>query len=372
MNKDLESIQPNRPNIITSEIEAISFYRKMDTEATVAEMIAGKYVLVEEFYSNGLQVLAELKKNLLLKHKDKTFQGQRDYRSAFREASHRLLLKVKNNKLIVKKSPDFGWLELLYPDVSEFYISFPEVQGMNSSWQWYKKGIEVKTLDLTLHPYYGTYFPTRFDHLKLFDKWLKKYDGPKNSVIDIGVGSGVLSFQLIQNGFENIYACDTNKNAIIGVSQESKRLGFEDKITLNHGDLFENCDVKADVIVFNPPWLLAKHDLKEGIDKAMYYEEKLFPRFFEQAQKHLSPDGKIVLIFSNLAQVVDEESTHPIIEELQKNKRFKKELHLKRDVRASSRRTKRRDSRDNEKVELWVLVPKEKKNFTRKTLSIDE
>jgi len=360
MNKDLESIKPDRPNIITSKIDAISFYRKMDTEATVVEMIAGKYVLVEEFYSNGLQVLNELKKQLLLKHKDKSFQGQRDYRAAFRKASHRLLLKVKDNKLIVKKSPDFGWLELLYPDVSEFYVPFPEVQGMNSSWQWYQKGLEVKTLDLTLHPYYGTYFPTRFDHLKLFDKWLKKYDGSKTNAIDIGVGSGVLSFQLIQNGFENITAIDTNKNAIIGVSEESKRLGYEDKMTLIHSDLFENCDVKADLIVFNPPWLLAKHDLEEGIDKAMYYEEELFPRFFEQALEHLAHDGKIVLIFSNLAQVVDEESTHPIIEELQKNNRFRKELHLKRDVRASSRRTKRRDSRDKEKVELWVLSPKGK------------
>jgi len=358
MNKELQSLQADRPNIITTEIDAISFYRKMDTEATVVEMIAGKYVLVEEFYSNGLQVLNELRRNLLLKHTDKSFQGQREYRAAFREASHRLLLKVKENKLMVKKSPDFGWLELLYQDISEFYVSFPDVQGMNSSWQWYQKGLEVKTLNLTLHPYYGTYFPTRFDHLKLFDKWLKRYDGPKTNAIDIGVGSGVLSFQLIQNGFENIFATDTNKNAIIGVLQESTRLGYEDKITLNHGDLFDNCDVKADVIVFNPPWLLAKHTLEEGIDKAMYYEEDLFPRFFEQAQKHLSPKGKIVLIFSNLAQVVDEESRHPIIEELQKNKRYRKELHLKRDVRASSRRTKRRDSRDTEKVELWVLSSK--------------
>jgi len=131
-------------------------------------------------------------------------------------------------------------------------------------------------------------------------------------------------------------------------------------ITLNHGDLFENCDLKADLIVFNPPWLLAKHKLEEGIDKAMYYEEELFPRFFEQAKEHLAPHGKIVLIFSNLSQVIDEESTHPIIEELQKNKRYRKELHLRRDVRASSRRTKRRDSRDNEKVELWVLSSKER------------
>jgi 16S rRNA G966 N2-methylase RsmD len=321
-------------------------------------MVAAKYVLVEEYYSNGLQVLAELKKNLLDIYTDKSFQGLREYRSAFREASHRLLLKVKDNKLTVKKCPDIGWLELLYPDASEFYISFPEIQGMNSSWQWYKKGIEIKTLDLILKPYYGTYFPTRFDHLKLFDKWLKKYDGSKEKVIEIGVGSGILSFQLIQNGFENIFATDTNKNAIIGVSQECKRLGFENNITLNHGDLFENCDIKADLIVFNPPWIKAKHKLEEGIDKAMYYEEELFPRFFEQAKEHLNPDGKIVLIFSNLAEVVDDNSTHPIIEELRNNKRFRKDLHLRRDVRASSRRTKRTDSRSNEKVELWVLAPK--------------
>jgi len=361
MNKDLQfidDIQADRPDIITTDIEAIKFYRKMDTKATVEEMIAGKYVLVEEFYSNGLQVLNELRRNLLLKHKDKSFQGQRDYRTAYRKASHRLLLKVEDNRLQVKKSPSFGWLDILYPEVSEFYISFPDVQGMNSSWQWYEKGIEVKTLDLMLHPYYGTYFPTRFDHLKLFDKWLKKYEGSKENAIEIGVGSGILSFQLIQNGFENIYASDTNKNAIIGVKEEIKRLNYEDKITVTHADLFEGCDVKADVIVFNPPWLEAKHKLEEGIDKAMYYEEDLFDRFFEQAQKHLTPDGKVVLIFSNLAEVVDKNTIHPIIKELRNNNRFRKELHLKRDVRASSRRTKRRDSRENEKVELWVLSAK--------------
>lgn len=361
MNKDLQSIKPDRPNIITSKVDAISYYRKMDEKVTVKEMIAGKYVIVEEFYSNGLEILAELKKRLKLKLKDKGFKGEREYRAAFRKASHRLLIKVKDNKLAVKKCPDIGWLELLYPDVSEFYVSFPEVQGMNSSWQWYKKGIEVKTLDITLKPYYGTYFPTRFDHLKLFDKWLKKYEGSKEKAIEIGVGSGILSFQLLQNGFESIYASDTNKNAVIGVLEESKRLGYEDKMTLNYGDLFENHDTKADLIVFNPPWLLAKHELEEGIDKAMYYEKELFPRFFEQAKEHLNPDGKIVLIFSNLSQVVDEESNHPIIEELRNNNRYRKELHLRRDVRASSRRTKRADSRDKEKVELWVLSPKKAK-----------
>jgi len=360
MNHDLITLQPDRPPIITSEIELIRFYHDTDAKAAVEQMIAGTYVLVEELYSNGLEILAELKRTLLVYYTDKKFQGQRDFRSAFREASHRLLVEVKGHKLLVKKAPMIGWLKVLYPEIADFYVSFPEIQGMNSAWQWYQKGIEVKTLGITLHPFYGTYFPTRFDHLTLFDKWLKKYVGSKEKAIEIGVGSGILSFQLIQNGFKSIFASDTNKNAIIGVAQECKRLGYEENITLNHGDLFENCDVKADVIVFNPPWLLAKHTLEEGFDKAIYYEKELFPRFFEQALKHLTPEGKLVLLFSNLAQVIDEKSSHPIIEELRNNNRFRKELHLRRDVSASSKKTKRTDSRENEKVELWVLAPKEK------------
>ena len=64
MTTNLQSIKPDRPNIITSKIDGISFYRKMDTESVVNQMIAGKNVLVEEYYSNGLQVLAELKQTL--------------------------------------------------------------------------------------------------------------------------------------------------------------------------------------------------------------------------------------------------------------------------------------------------------------------
>ena len=83
MHNNIEELKPDRPNIITTEIEAIHFYRKMDTQATVKDMIAGKYVIVEEYFSNGLQVLAELKKNLQAVHIDKSFKGQREYRSAF-------------------------------------------------------------------------------------------------------------------------------------------------------------------------------------------------------------------------------------------------------------------------------------------------
>lgn len=328
----------------------------MDPREVITELIEGKFVLIEDFFYNGLQVLEVLKITLKRNYNKKDFQGQREYRSAFRDASHRLLLMVVDHRLEVRKAPEIGWLKILYPEVSEFLISFPEIQGLNSSWQWYLKGIEIEILNLSIHPFYGTYFPTRFDHLQLFDNWLINYNGIKNNAIDIGVGSGVLSFQLLQNGFAHVLGTDTNKNAIIGTTQESERLGFSNRLTLKLGDLFANCDYKADLIMFNPPWLIAQHQLEGGIDKAIYYESDLFPRFFEQAKQHLEKEGKLVLLFSNLAEVVEEYTVHPIRNELNNTDRFKKELYTQRNVKPSSKKTKRKDWRKDEKVELWVLT----------------
>jgi len=116
--------------------------------------------------------------------------------------------------------------------------------------------------------------------------------------------------------------------------------------------------LKTELIVFNPPWLIARHKLEEGNDKAIYYEEDLFPRFFEQAEKHLALGGRIVLLFSNLAQIIGTDDFHPIKEELEKFDRFKKELLLQKNVKVASKKTKRTDSRKNERVELWVLAHK--------------
>ncbi|MEP1488725.1 MAG: hypothetical protein ABJK28_09885 [Algibacter sp.] len=103
--------------------------------------------------------------------------------------------------MTVKKSPFIGWLEKLYPEITDFLLPFPHVQGLNSAWQWYQNGISIPVLRNKIHPYYGTYFPTRFDHLILFDNWLNRYNGPKKSAIEVGIGSGVLSFQMIKHGF---------------------------------------------------------------------------------------------------------------------------------------------------------------------------
>lgn len=350
--KEIEII---RPDIIVDDIEVVLYKRTMDPRMAVNTLKNGKYVLIIDYYSSGLMILNELKHQLIKKYAAQSFQAQREFRADFKELSNRLLLVVNNHQLKVKKAPQIGWFKILYPEIIEFLVAFPQVQGLNSSWQWYEKGIAIPVLNQKIHPFFGTYFPTRFEHLKLFDHWLKKYKGDKETAIDIGVGCGVLSYQLLNHGFKKVYGTDTNPNAIVGLENEIEKNKLNDKISLFHGDLFADIKDKTELIVFNPPWIPASHQL-EGMDQAIYYDENLFSRFFEEAQKFLKEDGRIVLLFSNLAQITKENETHPIADELAKGGRFQQELFLQKEVAPASKKTRRNQTwRDTEKIELWVL-----------------
>lgn len=346
-------LKANRPEPIISDMDVFPYKRHTEPQDAIDALIEGYKVLVIDYYSSGLELLNALKIFIKAKYSDQSFQGQRDYRSAYRELSHCILLNVSKHKLAVRKAPEIGWLKILYPELNEFLLPFPQVQGLNSSWQWYEKGIFIPVLKRKMHPWFGTYFPTRFEHLELFDSWLRRYKGEKKSAFDIGIGCGILSFQLIKQGFVKVFGTDSNPNAIIGLNNNPNSI--QSKIELLHGDLFANSKASAELIVFNPPWLPASQNLDE-IDKAIYYNPDLFSRFFAEAKKHLEPNGRVVLLFSNLARITKVDDNHPIEHELLKGGRFVKELFLQKKVRLASKKTQRNQTwRSMEMVELWVL-----------------
>jgi 16S rRNA G966 N2-methylase RsmD len=345
----------NRPEAILSDIEVVPFSRNTNTETAIEALLDGDYVMITDIYSSGLLLLNELKKYLKRAYPKRTFQGQRDYRSAYHTLSNKIILDVSDNKLSVKNAPEIGWLKILYPELSNFALPFPKVQGLNSAWQWYKKGVYIPVLDKKIYPYYGTYFPTRFDHLELFEEYLNDYKGSKKTAFDIGIGSGILSFQMIKHGVDKVIGTDINPNAIVGLKRAIKKNKKYANIELVCGNLFAKNKTVADLIVFNPPWLPAKYET-EGLDKSIYYDANLFTDFFKEAKNSLSPNGKIVLMFSNLAQITNHKDKNPIEEELANAGRFKKDLLLKKAVASASSKTRRDQHwRSEEAVELWVL-----------------
>jgi hypothetical protein len=349
-------INVSRPDIVEPIRPLQLFERGTSIKDTIATLEAGKQVLIVGFYNNGLALLKDIHNHLARKFNNKTFLEQREYRTEFRKLSNLILVEIKNHKITVDKSPEIGWIKKLYPNTPDFLLAFPQIQGLNSSWQWYKKGISIPVLRNKLHPYYGTYFPTRFEHLQVFDNWLKRYEGPRKSAIEVGVGSGVLSFQMVQDGFQKVFATDTNPNAIVGLKEFMGTTKLSRKIELDFAHLFGKWEKQSELIIFNPPWLPQSHELGR-IDEAIYYTDKLFPEFFNEAKKRLLPEGKLLLVFSNLAQITEVTNSHPIEHELAEGGRFKLEKCYRKSVKAASDKTKRDQNwRSEEEVELWVLT----------------
>ncbi|CDF77913.1 polypeptide chain release methylase [Formosa agariphila KMM 3901] len=349
-------LRVNKPTPFFSEQPLIAFSRASNVALTIKALEVGKPVLIAAFYSDGLDLLKALHQHLKKRFPNGTFKEQRAYRLAYQKLSKLIYINIVDHKLIVKKAPAIGWLAKLYPEQTSFLLPFTKVQGLNSAWQWYKNGIDLPVLRSKIHPYYGVYFPTRFDHLILFDNWLKRYNGPKKSAIDVGIGSGVLALQLVKFGFQKVFGTDTNPNAIVGLTESMEDTKLSRKIELDFAPLFGKWEKQTELIVFNPPWLPAAHDL-DHIDEAISYPETLFSEFFKAAKKRLLPEGKLVLIFSNLAQLTQVTDTHPIADELAVGGRFKLEQCLKRPVKAASSQTKRDQNwRATEDVELWILV----------------
>ncbi|MFK5878830.1 MAG: methyltransferase [Flavobacteriaceae bacterium] len=352
----ITDIDINKPEPIVIGKKLKSFNQVTKVGYIIKALEQGNSIQITEFYSNGLSLLKELQVHLNRKFPNKSFQEQREYKSEYSKLSNRILIEIVDHKLAVKKSPSIGWLEKFYPENNHFFLTFPQIQGLNSAWQWYKKGISIPVLRNKLHPYYGVYFPTRFEHLVLFDNWLKRYKGPKKTAIDVGIGCGVLSLQMIQHSFQKVYATDINPNAIVGLTEFMGTTKLSRKIELDLGHLFGKWDKPTELIVFNPPWLPGANDLG-GIDEAVYYNKTLFPDFFAAAKKRLLPEGKLVLLFSNLAQITNATKEHPIETELAEGNRFKLERCFKKSVSAASSKTKReRHWRSSEEVELWVLT----------------
>ncbi|MBT5903202.1 MAG: methyltransferase [Opitutaceae bacterium] len=352
----IPKLELNKPAPIAIGPEAQSFTRGTDVASTLEALKQGESVVVRGAYGSGVTLLKELHTDLKLSLPHKSLPEQRAYRAEYFSLSNRILLEITDQELVVKKAPAIGWLKELYSDHDHFYLSFPQVQGLNSAWQWYERGVSLPVLRAKLHPYFGVYFPTRFEHLVLFEQWLKDYKGPKKTAIDVGVGCGVLSLQMIQKRWQKVYATDTNPNAIVGLTKFMGTTKLARKIKLDLGHLFGRWNTPTELIVFNPPWLPETHDAGT-IDRAIYYDKFLFPEFFAEAKKRLLPDGKLVLMFSNLAQITKVTTEHPIETELAEGSRFKLEQCFKKPVGAASGKTKRDQHwRSVEEVELWVLT----------------
>jgi methylase of polypeptide subunit release factors len=74
--------------------------------------------------------------------------------------------------------------------------------------------------------------------------------GPNDTVIDVGCGSGVLSFVAARLGAKRVVGCDISTEAVEAARANAVRLGLDDRVEFRSGSLLEPVrDVRASVLI---------------------------------------------------------------------------------------------------------------------------
>jgi len=116
-------------------------------------------------------------------------------------------------------------------------------------------------------------------------------------VLEMGCGSGIISMHMAKVG-ATVTTADVNERAVMATRNSALMNGLSVRTVWS--DLFADVPGKFDLIVFNPPYLrgeaLGQEDLcwaggEDGV--------ALTSRFLGQAQEHLEPGGRIMLLISD-------------------------------------------------------------------------
>eukprot|EP00978_Attheya_sp_CCMP212_P049446 scaffold665172_cov59-Attheya_sp.AAC.1 len=248
-----------------------------------------------------------------------------------------LLIQVDSNHELssgIRRAPNTVVKPILNSAFGErdepYLIPLREVLGMIGAHEWYKKGVFIPQIDNFIYPHYGVFAPTRREYLELIDNATVPSSANNRGLVmlEIGVGTGVISaMMLLHQKVKKVIGTDINPNAIACAKDNLARLGLSEQVELLQTSLFPvlEKDVKADLIVCNPPWLPGKAD--SWLDQAVYDESNMLRDFLLHAERYLTcgstsssnsihnkSDGEVWLVISNMAELLGLRSREELLE----------------------------------------------------------
>jgi SAM-dependent methyltransferase len=291
-----ESDEP-APSVLTSVDDRLS------AAAALNRIRGGEYLLYTGDFYNAKQLLGAVGRRLTLRNKARSpleaFRAERKARDLeHRTLSHILVALDGDYRLRMSRAPDVAqacrwvWGE---PETETTVTPLKTLLGMLGSAEWRRKGLAVPGLQGLLRPHYGVYLPTRTDYIELMQT-VPEAEGKR--VFDIGTGTGVLSFLLLQRGADSAIGTDMEPRAVACARESAAELGLWRRFEAIETDLFPKG--RADLVISNPPWI--PEPPKNRVDRAVFDPGNDFlRRFLEGLNAHLVPGGLGLLLLSDLA-----------------------------------------------------------------------
>ena len=130
-----------------------------------------------------------------------------------------------------------------------------------------------------------------------------------DKVLDLGTGSGVGAVFAAQFS-EHVVATDINPIAVRCAKINALLNGFDDRIDVKLGDLFEPVEGKKfDLILYTPPFYLGKPvDRFEIAFKGGEKDEHVCYKFFSSVANYLTSSGRVRMLWSTIADFPEMEN----------------------------------------------------------------
>jgi len=176
-------------------------------------------------------------------------------------------------------------------------VPYRTLMGAMGAAGWRRAGLSVEGLSGSITPHYGVFAPTRDRYVSLLNVW-GSFDGCR--VLDVGCGTGVLSFVLLQRGASFAVGTDMEPRSVACATENALNLGFSERFTAIQADLFPPGE-RFDRILFNAPWVPVAPATR--LDRAVFDEGgKTLCRWLEGVSERLNPLGEAGLILSDLPE----------------------------------------------------------------------
>lgn len=180
----------------------------------------------------------------------------------------------------------------------------------------------------------GVFHPGLFYSTKFLLQVIRKESLSGKSFLELGAGSGLLSFYAASAGAE-VTASDISKTAIEGLKinlRHLKVMGHRIKVNIVQSDLFDHIpEQQFDYIVINPPYY-PKRAANEA-EMAWFCGEdyEYFSKLFDELGRYMQLNSKVFMSLSedcNLDKLMQMASTHQLKLNLFRKKRIGGELNF--------------------------------------------
>jgi SAM-dependent methyltransferase len=238
------------------------------------------------------------------------------------------------------------------PSTEPRLVALNTLLGALSAAEWTRRGLDVPGLQGRLVPRFGVFAPTRRAYVDL----LAHLDVEGKTVLDVGCGTGVLAFVLLQRGARSAVGTDLDPRAVDCATDNAARLGLDHRFRAVQADLFVPAE-RSDRVVFNAPWV--PETPRTRLDRAVFDEGgATLRRFLAGLPEHLTDQGTGGLLLSDLPERLGLRAPGDLEREV--GQAGLRVVHTAEVAAAHRRAGDPRDPlhavRSQERVRLWVLA----------------